>query len=236
MKTIFKNIALLTLSLIVIVSLTNCKATQNANNKQKGAVIGTAGGAILGAIIGNNSGKKGDGGGLGAVIGGVVGGTAGVLIGQKMDKQAQKIEEEIPGAIVERIDDGIVVTFDENSGVFFETNKYNINTASNTLLTKLSNILKEYPDTNVLVIGHTDSSGADAYNMTLSKNRAESVTNFFISKGIASNRFTTSWFGEEQPVADNRTPEGRAKNRRVNLAIVPNDKMKSDAKTESGEN
>jgi outer membrane protein OmpA-like peptidoglycan-associated protein len=236
MKTIFKNIALLTLSLIVIVSLTNCKATQNANNKQKGAVIGTAGGAILGAIIGNNSGKKGDGGGLGAVIGGVVGGTAGVLIGQKMDKQAQKIEEEIPGAVVERIDDGIVVTFDENSGVFFETNKYNINTASNTLLTKLSNILKEYPDTNVLVIGHTDSSGADAYNMTLSKNRAESVTNFFISKGIASNRFTTSWFGEEQPVADNTTPEGRAKNRRVNLAIVPNDKMKSDAKTESGEN
>ena len=236
MKTILKNIVILTLSLIVVVNFTSCKATQNANNAQKGGVIGAAGGAILGAIIGNNTGKKGSGGELGAVIGGVVGGTAGVLIGKKMDKQAQKIEEEIPGAGVERIDDGIVVTFDENSGVFFETNKYNINTASNTLLTKLSNILKEYPDTNVLVIGHTDSSGAEAYNMTLSKNRAESVTNFFTSKGLASNRFTTNWFGEEQPVADNTTPEGRAKNRRVNLAIIPNDNMKNDAKTESGEN
>ena len=236
MKTIFKKIAIGLFSMLLALNLSSCEATKNASNTQKGGAIGAAGGAILGAIIGNNTGKKGSGGELGAVIGVVVGGTAGVLIGSKMDKQAQKIEEEIPGAVVERIDDGIVVTFDENSGVFFETNKYNINTASNTLLTKLSNILKEYPDTNVLVIGHTDSSGADAYNMTLSKNRAESVTNFFISKGIASNRFTTSWFGEEQPVADNTTPEGRAKNRRVNLAIVPNDKMKSDAKTESGEN
>lgn len=236
MKTILKNIAILTLSLIVVVNLTSCKATQNANSAQKGGVIGAAGGAILGAIIGNNTGKKGRGGELGAVIGGVVGGTAGVLIGKKMDKQAQQIEEEIPGATVERIDDGIVVTFDENSGVFFETNKYNINAASNTLLTKLANILKEYPDTNVLVVGHTDSSGADAYNMTLSKNRAESVTNFFTSKGLGANRFTTNWFGEEQPVADNTTPEGRAKNRRVNLAIIPNDKMKDDAKKESGEN
>lgn len=236
MKTIIKKIAISILSLTVLINLGACSATQNANNSQKGAVIGAAGGAILGAIIGNNTGKKGSGGELGAVIGGVVGGTAGVLIGKKMDKQAQQIEEEIPGATVERVDDGIIVTFDENSGVFFDTNKYNINSASDALLTKLANILNEYPDTNVLVVGHTDSSGADAYNMTLSKNRAESVTNFFTSKGLAANRFTTKWFGEEQPVADNTTPEGRAKNRRVNLAIIPNEKMKEDAKTESGEN
>ena len=222
--------------MLVVLNLSSCEATKNASNTQKGGAIGAAGGAILGAIIGNNTGKKGSGGELGAVIGGVVGGTAGVLIGKKMDKQAQQIEEEIPGAVVERIDDGIVITFDENSGVYFDTNKYNINADSEVLLNKLSGILLEYPDTNVVVVGHTDSTGADEYNMTLSKNRAESVTNFFISKGIASNRFTTSWFGEEQPVADNTTPEGRAKNRRVNLAIVPNDKMKSDAKTESGEN
>ncbi|WP_372744203.1 OmpA family protein [Lutibacter sp.] len=234
MKTIIKKITISILSLTVLINLGACSATQNANNSQKGAVIGAAGGAILGAIIGNNTGKKGSGGELGAVIGGVVGGTAGVLIGKKMDKQAQQIEEEIPGATVERIDDGIVVTFDENSGVFFETNKYNINSASDALLTKLANILKEYPDTNVLVVGHTDSSGADAYNMTLSKNRAESVTNFFTSKGLAASRFTTNWYGEEQPVADNSTPEGRAKNRRVNLAIIPNEKMKEDAKNETG--
>ncbi|SFS33936.1 OmpA family protein [Lutibacter maritimus] len=236
MKTILKKIAILTLSLTVVINLTSCNATKNANNAQKGGVIGATGGAILGAIIGNNTGKKGNGGELGAVIGGVVGGTAGVLIGKKMDKQAQQIEEEIPGATVERIDDGIVVTFDENSGVFFETNKYNINAESDMLLTKLANILKEYPDTNVLVVGHTDSSGADAYNMTLSRNRAQSVTNFFTSKGLSSNRFVTKWFGEEQPIADNTTAEGRAKNRRVNLAIIPNEKMKEDAKAESGEN
>lgn len=237
MKTFFKKSALVAIALILVAGLSSCEATKNANNKQKGAVIGTAGGAILGAIIGNNTGKKGSGGELGAVIGGVVGGTAGVLIGNKMDKQAQKIEEEIPGAKVERIDDGILVTFDENSGVHFETEKYNITASSEVLLTKLANILKEYPDTNVLVVGHTDSSGSAAYNMTLSERRANSVTNYFVGKkGLSSGRFTTTWFGEDQPVADNGTVEGRAQNRRVNVAIVPNDKMKSDAQKEAGEN
>jgi outer membrane protein OmpA-like peptidoglycan-associated protein len=236
MRTFFKKTALAALTLILVAGLSSCEATKNANNAQKGAVIGTAGGAILGAIIGNNTGKGGKGE-IGAVIGGVVGGTAGVLIGNKMDKQAQKIEEEIPGAKVERIDDGILVTFDENSGVHFETEKYNITSDSEVMLTKLANILKEYPDTNVLVVGHTDSSGAASYNMTLSEKRAYAVTNYFVqSKGLSSSRFTTTWFGEDQPIADNTTVEGRAKNRRVNIAIVPNEKMKEDAKKEAGEN
>ena len=235
MKTTIDKLVLLVFTLVLMLGLSGCSAIQNVNNKQKGAVIGATGGAILGAIIGNNTGKKGSGGELGAVIGGVVGGTAGVLIGNKMDKQAQEIEEEIPGAIVERIDDGIVVTFDENSGVYFDTNKYDINADSKAMLSKLKGILMEYPDTNVLVIGHTDSVGSDEYNMTLSKNRANSVTNFLMQSGLNASRFTTSWYGEERPVADNSTPEGRAKNRRVNLGIVPNDKMIEDAKKESGE-
>jgi len=236
MKTIIQKLTLMILAIVLISGLNSCKATQNANNKQKGAVIGAAGGAIIGAIIGNNTGKKGSGGELGAVIGGVVGGTAGVLIGNKMDKQAQKIEEEVPGAKVERIDDAIVVTFDENSGVYFDTNKYDINSDSSTLLNKLGSILVEYPDTNVLVVGHTDSTGTNEYNMTLSKNRANAVTNFFIKNGVGSTRFTTKWFGEDQPIADNGTLDGRAKNRRVNLAIVPNEKMVNEAKKEAGEN
>ena len=236
MRTFFKKTALVALTVILVAGLSSCEATKNANNAQKGAVIGTAGGAILGAIIGNNAGKGGKGE-IGAVIGGVVGGTAGVLIGNKMDKQAQKIEEEIPGAKVERIDDGILVTFDENSGVQFATNLYNITNTSEVLLTKLANILKEYPDTNVLVVGHTDSSGPADYNMTLSEKRAYAVTNYFVqSKGLASSRFTTTWFGEDQPIADNSTVDGRAKNRRVNVAIVPNEKMKEDAKKEAGQN
>lgn len=235
MKNILKQIAILSTAFFLVLSLSSCEATRNANNKQKGAVIGATGGAILGAILGNNLGKGGNGE-LGAVIGGVVGGGAGVLIGNKMDKQAQKIEQEIPGAQVERVDDGIVVTFDENSGVYFDTAKYNVNAASMATLDKLANVLQEYGDTDVLVIGHTDSVGADASNMTLSKNRAQAVTSYFVSnKGLSAGRFTTNWYGESAPVADNSTAEGRAKNRRVNLAIVPNQKMKNDAQQQAGE-
>ena len=233
MKMITNKIGILLLVALVTISLTNCKAVENANNKQKGGVIGATGGALLGAIIGNNIGKGGNGE-LGAVIGGVVGGGAGVLIGNKMDKQAQEIENEIPGAVVERVDDGIVVTFDENSGVYFDTEKYNINSASQEALNKLANVFNQYPDTNILVVGHTDSSGAESYNMTLSKNRATAVTNYLTGKGLNSNRFTTNWFGETQPLHDNSTAEGRAKNRRVNVAILPNEKMIQDAETEAG--
>lgn len=235
MKTYLKRITLLLVSLIIVGAFTNCKAVDNANNKQKGAAIGAAGGAILGAIIGNNAGKGGNGE-LGAVIGGVVGGGAGVLIGNKMDKQAQQIEEEIPGAQVERVDNGIVVTFDENSGVYFATDKSNINQKSQNTLDKLAGVFKEYPDTNILVVGHTDSVGAESYNMTLSKNRAYAVTNYLQGKGLSQNRFTTNWFGETQPMHDNSTAEGRAKNRRVNVAIVPNEDMISKAKNEANRN
>jgi len=235
MKTIVNKIGITIFTLILTFSLVNCKAVDNANNKQKGAVIGAAGGAVLGAIIGNNVGKGGNGE-LGAVIGGVVGGTAGVLIGNKMDKQAQKIEEEIPGATVERVDDGIVVTFDENSGVYFDTAKYNINNASEATLNKLANVFVEFPDTNILVVGHTDSVGSDDSNMTLSKNRANAVTNYLIGKGLNSGRFTTNWFGETQPMHDNSTAEGRAKNRRVNVAILPNEQMVEEARQQAGQN
>jgi outer membrane protein OmpA-like peptidoglycan-associated protein len=231
---IINKFGIILFTMVLTFGLTSCDATRNANNKQKGAVIGAAGGAVLGAIIGNNVGKGGNGE-LGAVIGGVVGGGAGILIGSKMDKQAQKIEEEIPGAQVERVDDGIVVTFDENSGVYFATNKYDINAKSQETLNKLTGIFKEYSDTNILVVGHTDNVGADEYNMTLSKNRANAVTSYLTGKGLSSGRFTTNWFGESQPKHDNSTAEGRAKNRRVNVAILPNEKMINDAKKESGE-
>lgn len=232
MKNIINKLGIFSLTFLMCIGLTNCNAVKNANNKQKGGVIGATSGAVIGAIIGNNVGKGGNGE-LGAVIGGVVGGTAGVLIGAKMDKQAQKIEEEIPGAEVERVDNGIVVTFDENSGVYFATDKYNINSSSQQTLNKLIGVFKEYPDTNLLVVGHTDSVGSEDYNMTLSKNRAYAVTNYLTSNGISGTRLTTNWFGETQPMHDNSTAEGRAKNRRVNIAILPNEKMIQEAQNES---
>ena len=235
MKTLKNKIITSALAVCVLIAFSSCDATRNANNKQKGAVIGAASGAILGAIIGNNVGKGGNGE-IGAVIGGVVGGGAGILIGNKMDKQAQKIENEIPGAVVERVDDGIVVTFDENSGVYFDTAKYNINSASQATLNKLAGVFAEYPDTNILVEGHTDNTGSESYNLTLSKNRAQAVTNFLTDHGIAASRFDTKWYGEAQPKYDNSTAEGRSKNRRVEIAIVANEDLKQEAEQKTSEN
>lgn len=234
MKALIKRMGIFALAITITIAFTNCEATQNANKSQKGAVIGAAGGAILGAILGNNIGKGGNSE-LGAAIGGVVGGAAGAIIGKQMDNQAKKIEEEIPGAQVERVDDGIVVTFDEGSGVHFATDKYNINEASQVTLDKLAGILTEYPETDVLVVGHTDSVGAEEYNMTLSKNRAQAVTNYFVGvKGLSSGRFSTHWYGETSPIASNDTAEGRAENRRVNIVIVPNENMEQNAKKQAG--
>ena len=89
--------------------------------------------------------------------------------------------------------------------------------------------MKEYNQTNVIVAGHTDSVGSDASNLTLSQNRANAVTNYMIGTGLSAGRFTTVWYGEAQPAASNDTAEGRAQNRRVQLAIVPNEQMKEDA-------
>ena len=234
MQKLIKNISTITLALAITLMFTNCEAIKNTNNKQKGTAIGAAGGALLGAIIGNNVGN-GKNSKLGAVIGGVLGGGAGILIGKKMDDQAKKIETEIPGAVVERVDNSIVVTFDENSGVYFDTNKSNINIKSKATLDKLAKVFIDFPDTNILVVGHTDSSGKDDYNLILSEKRAKAVTSYLVSDGIASLRFETLWYGETQPKFDNATTEGRAKNRRVNIAIVPNDKMKNEAIKDAGQ-
>lgn len=207
--------------------LFGCEATKNANNKQKGGVIGATSGAVIGGVIGNNTGDGNTA--LGAIIGGVVGGAAGSYIGNRMDKQAQKIEQEIPGAEVTRVGEGINVTFDENSGVNFATNQYNLTTSSRETLDRMANILKEYPKTNILVEGHTDSSGNDDYNYTLSKNRAQAVTNYLMGSGVSSGRITTNWYGETQPKFDNSTAEGRAKNRRVEIAIVASEEMIEEA-------
>jgi outer membrane protein OmpA-like peptidoglycan-associated protein len=212
--------------------LFSCDATRNANNKQKGTVIGATGGAVVGGVVGNN---VGDGNtALGAIIGGVVGGAAGAYIGNRMDKQAQRIEQEIPGAEVERVGEGINVTFDETSGVYFATEQYKVEGQSREALMSLANIFKEYPNTNILVEGHTDSTGSDAYNLTLSKNRAQAVTSFLVNQGISKGRIDTKWYGESQPKYDNSTVEGRSKNRRVELAIVANDELKEEAEREAG--
>ena len=224
MKTSILKYSLVSL---LAISMVGCNAVKNANNKQKGAVIGASGGAVIGGVIGNNVGKGNTV--LGAIIGGVVGGVAGGYIGDRMDRQAERIEEEVPGAEVTRDGDGINVAFNEGQGVYFDTNKSSVKGTSEETLNKLAGIFKEYPKSIILVEGHTDSAGPDEYNMNLSKQRAQSVTNYLIAQGIDASRFTTKWYGENQPVASNDTSEGKAKNRRVELGIIASEELKQEA-------
>lgn len=203
----------------------SCTAVQNANNTQKGAGIGAVAGGVLGGLIGKGAG--------GALIGAAVGGAAGGVIGNNMDKQAQKIEQVLPGAEVVRTEEGINLILDENSKVTFDYNKSSLTSTAKANLDKLIEVFKEYPDTDLLVIGYTDNVGSQSYNKPLSEQRAQSVKDYLISKGIASSRLTSTGKGIEDPIADNSTAEGRAKNRRVEVTITANEKMKADAAKEA---
>lgn len=229
-KTIIYSFVALLLSAS---TFTSCKAIKNANNTQKGATIGTAAGAILGAVIGNNVGN-GKNSELGAVLGGVIGGVAGGVIGNKMDKQAREIEEALPGAQVERVGEGIMLTLGENA-VRFNTNKSTLSTTAKANLDKLIPVLNNYENTNIVIYGYTDSSGKVEYNQTLSAKRASSVKSYLGTKGIDITRIETKGLGINDPIASNETAEGRSQNRRVEFAIVANEEMVKQAQKEAGQ-
>jgi outer membrane protein OmpA-like peptidoglycan-associated protein len=203
----------------------SCKSM---NKTKKGAIIGTAGGAALGAVIGKASGNTA----LGTVIGAAVGGVTGTIIGKKMDKQAEEIKRQVPGAKVERVGEGINVEFTEK--ILFDFSSADLKPVSKENLNKLGTILGKYPDTDIEVQGHTDSRGADEYNMGLATRRASEVSAYLKSNGISNSRITVKPFGESAPIATNETDEGRAQNRRVNFLITANEKMKADARKETG--
>jgi outer membrane protein OmpA-like peptidoglycan-associated protein len=211
------------LSLCVAILLAGC----NASNTAKGTAIGGAGGAAIGAGIGAllNGGK---GAAWGAGIGAVVGAGAGVLIGNKMDKQKKELEQ-IQGAQVESVSEGKVIKVTFDSGILFKTSSSTLNDVSKSALTQFANSLKTNPDTDVAIYGHTDSSGSDKINLPLSKERAASVEKFLAGQGIPAARLTTDGFGSSQPIADNATTAGKQQNRRVEIFIVPNAKMVSEA-------
>lgn len=235
MKKIFGNTGLI-LAVIMMMAV-GCETVKKTNKAQRGGVIGAAAGGVIGGVIGNNVGKGNTV--LGAVIGSVVGGVTGAIIGNQMDKQAEKIKNEIPGAEVQRVGEGIVVTFSENNpdgskmGVYFDFDKSEITSNSKLALNKLIQIFKEYPETNLLVEGHTDDKGADTYNLALSERRAMAVGNYLKNNGISPSRLTINWYGEAQPKAENTTDANRAENRRVEFAITANEKMKEAAKKEA---
>jgi outer membrane protein OmpA-like peptidoglycan-associated protein len=192
---------------------------------QKGAAIGAGAGGTVGAFIGKAAGNTA----LGAIIGGAVGGTAGAFIGRNMDRQAAEIKQTVPGATVTREGEGILVKFD--SGILFDTNSSDLKAAARTNLSNLATSLQNNPQTNILIVGHTDNTGTDTYNQNLSVRRAESVKAFIAANSVAGSRLSTSGKGESEPIGDNNTVEGRSQNRRVEIVIVANDAMKNQAKS-----
>jgi outer membrane protein OmpA-like peptidoglycan-associated protein len=201
----------------------------SASTKTKrGAAIGAAAGGILGAVVGKQAGNTL----VGAIVGAAVGGAAGAYIGNYMDKQADEMKNDIDGAKIERVGEGIKITFD--SGILFDVNKATLKPASMTNLQNLAEILNKYPDTNILIEGHTDDTGTEEYNMELSEKRAKSVSNYLASLSVDPTRFTIMGYGESQPIATNETSEGRSQNRRVELAIMANEKLKKAAEEKTG--
>jgi outer membrane protein OmpA-like peptidoglycan-associated protein len=190
---------------------------------EKGAVIGGATGAVVGGVIGKQAGNTA----VGAILGAAVGGAAGAVIGDYMDDQAEEMQRDLDGAKVERIGEGIKVTF--TSGILFDVNKSDLRPEAKENITQLAAILNKYPDTNILIEGHTDSDGTEEYNQKLSERRAGSVSYFLAENSVASSRVTTMGYGETQPVADNATAEGKQANRRVEIAIMANEKLKKAA-------
>lgn len=217
MKTNNKILSILLVTILTIASI-GCKTS----NAVKGGAIGGAAGGVIGGLLSKNNTATG------IIIGSAIGGSAGAIIGNEMDKQAKELERELEQAEVERVGEGIKVTFD--SGLLFDINKSTLNPSSKTNLDSLAKTLNKYPDTNIIIDGHTDDTGTESHNMKLSVERASTVETYLKQKGVESKRMTTRGFGESAPKSDNQTDTGRSENRRVEIGIVANEKMQEDAK------
>lgn len=205
----FSKISIIS-TLVIALAVTGC---QSLSKTAQGTMVGTGAGAAAGAVVGKALGDTAKG----AIIGAVVGGTAGAIIGRQMDKQAEELERNIEGAHIERVGEGIAITFD--SGLLFGFDSADLQNEARDNLSNLAESLREYPDSEVLIVGHTDSVGNENYNMGLSERRAQSAKNFLVNQGIPSDRVRIEGRGELEPIATNDTETGRSENRRVEVAI-----------------
>ena len=202
-------------------------ACATMSNTEKGAISGAAGGAIIGAAVGTHNGSTAKG----AIIGAAIGGVAGGLIGRQMDKQAKEIAQGIPGAKVERVGEGIQVTFD--SGLLYDYDSERVRADAAANLRTLASSLDQYPNTDLVIVGHTDDRGSDSYNQSLSERRAQAAADYLVMQGVARSRLRTLGRGEVEPVASNSSDTGRQQNRRVEVAIFANEQLKEQAKRQA---
>src|SRR6476661_5077360 len=212
-------------TLATVVSASGCASL---NKKETGAIIGAASGAAVGGMVGRANGSTAKG----AIIGAAVGGTAGAVIGHQMDQQAKEIRQNIPGAVVERVGEGLQVTF--ASGLLYDYDSDVVRATAKQNLSTLAASLEKYPNTDLVIVGHTDSQGTDSYNMTLSEKRAAAAANYLASQGVARERLRSTGRGESEPVASNDTEANRQKNRRVEIAIYANETLKAQARQSGG--
>jgi len=210
-----------TLRLTATILLVAGAATACATKAGTGALIGGGGGAAVGAGIGALA-----GGGKGALVGGAVGAGvgagAGAVIGHYMDKQEAELKK-VKGANVQREGDKLIVRF--NSAILFDTGKSKLKPASEKDLSEFAGVLKQYPDTNIVIEGHTDNVGKKAKNKKLSETRAESVIGYLDTAGVVRARMSGVGYADDRPVGDNKTEEGRQANRRVEIQISANEKL-----------
>jgi outer membrane protein OmpA-like peptidoglycan-associated protein len=206
-------------------SITGCASL---SNKERGAIIGATTGAAAGGLIGNKNG----GTAKGAIIGAAVGGAAGAIIGHQMDQQAKELDQNVAGAKVERVGEGIQVTFD--SGLLYDFNSNVLRSEARTNLRELAKSLDKYPNSDLLIAGHTDSVGTDDYNQRLSERRAAAAADFLAAQGVDRARIQMRGLGEAEPVAPNATEQGRQQNRRVEVAIFANEALRRSAAQQAG--
>lgn len=199
----------------LVIALAMC-ACASFNKKEQGAVIGAGAGGAVGAVIGNQTGSTT----RGAIIGAVVGGVAGTIIGNQMDQQAKELKQNIPGATVARVGEGIQVTF--ASGLLYDFDSDVVRAIAAENLRNLAASLGKYPNTDLLIVGYTDSEGTSEYNQALSERRAVAVSSFLAGQGVTVARLRTAGRGEMEPVSTNDTETGRQLNRRVEVAIFAN--------------
>lgn len=195
---------------------------QPMSQTQKGAAVGTGVGAAVGAGLGQAIGGDTKATLLGAGIGAAVGAMAGGGIGRYMDNQEAALRQSFAAseaANIQRNADLLAVTF--KSDMLFDVDSAALKVGATPEINRVAGVLVQYPQTNILIAGHTDSSGSESYNQALSERRALSVRNALLNQGVAAHRMTTIGYGETQPVADNATASGRQLNRRVVVTITP---------------
>ncbi|MGD9343168.1 MAG: OmpA family protein [Desulfuromonadales bacterium] len=205
---------------LVVMFLAACAPAQT--NQEKGTRYGAAGGAAAGALLGQAIGGNTKGTLIGAGLGALAGGVVGNQVGKSMDEQEAAMRRElaaVEAANIQRNADVLAVTF--RSDYLFDVGSANLNAGSFNEISRVSRVLNQYPDTSIQVAGHTDSTGSEQFNQTLSEQRASNVKNALVGQGVDPNRISTIGFGESAPVADNSTESGRQMNRRVVITIQP---------------